>query len=78
MSDYTMSHVITDNPEAIIDRRDTQLKLDRLETYLKRVQSRIKQLNKQLQSCVVDDETQALVEKGLESYDLKTKYSKTL
>jgi len=66
--------IISDDTNALIDRRETQNKLDRLSVYVTRVEHRLKQLSKQLTLVRDHSDDKGLVKKGLKMLDLKPRH----
>jgi hypothetical protein len=69
-------YIISDDESNTINRKDVKQKVTKLDGYLKKVDSRLAQLEKQLQGIYVEAKSKELVDKGLQIYGLTDKYSK--
>lgn len=67
--------IISDDANSLIDRKETQEKLTRLDIYIERVQSRVKQLQRQREAEINKKQQKDLVEKGMKLMNLSTNHS---
>ncbi|MDA1352968.1 MAG: hypothetical protein O3A01_00680 [bacterium] len=67
--------IISDDTNSLIDRKETQEKLTRLDIYIERVQSRVKQLQRQREAEINKKQEKELVQKGMELMNISTNLS---
>ena len=74
----TREFVISDDEESIITREEIQKKIKKISLYLNKVDSRLAQIEKELEKIHLGGADTKLTELGLEAYNLKDNISKEI
>ena len=75
---HTQEYFITDHADGLIDRQEIQLKLDRLESYLRRVTMRLNQLDKTNRERIDKKYQTGVMDQHLKTLNIKSHLSQKL